>query len=28
MILRFGKIELFVSNLNKSKDFYVDVLGL
>ncbi|MCA1028054.1 3,4-dihydroxyphenylacetate 2,3-dioxygenase [Cytobacillus kochii] len=27
MILRLGQIELFVTDLNKSKDFYVDVLG-
>jgi catechol 2,3-dioxygenase len=27
VILRLGQIELFVTNLNKSKEFYVDVLG-
>ena len=27
MILRLGQIELFVTDLNRSKDFYVDVLG-
>ncbi|MFJ7746745.1 3,4-dihydroxyphenylacetate 2,3-dioxygenase [Peribacillus sp. NPDC097295] len=27
MILRLGQIELFVTDLNKSKEFYVDVLG-
>lgn len=27
MILRLGQIELFVTNLEKSKEFYVDVLG-
>lgn len=27
MILRLGQIELFVTDLNRSKEFYVDVLG-
>lgn len=27
MILRLGQIELFVTNLDRSKHFYVDVLG-
>ncbi|MEH7255140.1 3,4-dihydroxyphenylacetate 2,3-dioxygenase [Neobacillus niacini] len=27
MIIRLGQIELFVTNLEKSRDFYVDVLG-
>ncbi|MDN7246241.1 3,4-dihydroxyphenylacetate 2,3-dioxygenase [Planococcus shenhongbingii] len=27
MILRLGQVELFVTNLDKSKEFYVDVLG-
>lgn len=27
MILRLGQVELFVTNLTKSKEFYVDVLG-
>ncbi len=27
MILRLGQVELFVTDLNRSKEFYVDVLG-